>query len=296
MSLTQTLNFIVNHPLNRNHKASAIKRYVQWQIGSRLVPGPVVLEWVGGAKVIVRPGEKGMTQNVYCGLQEFADMAYLLHMVTPNDLFVDVGANVGSYTVLACAARGARGYCFEPVPATFARLMENLAINNLASRVTALNVGLAEIDGELRFTTGMGPSNHVVSDGDGQADALRVPVRRLEQALAGESPAFLKIDVEGFETPVLKGAEAILANPSVHSILIELNGSGLRYGFSEDAIVSMLNGFGFSACTYDPFGRELRPMMGKNNTGDNTLFVRNPDVIQERLKRAPRVRVGPTEF
>jgi hypothetical protein len=66
-------------------------------------------------------------------------MAYVLHTLTPDDFFVDVGANVGSYTVLACAVRGAKGYCFEPVPTTYRRLLDNLRLNDLTSRVVSLN-------------------------------------------------------------------------------------------------------------------------------------------------------------
>lgn len=296
MSLNQTLQFIVNHPLNRNHKASALFRFLKWQIGSRLVPGPVVFEWIAQSKMIVRPGDRGMTQNIYCGLHDFREMAYLLHSLTDQDLFVDVGANVGSYTVLACAARGARGYCFEPVPSTFARLTDNLTVNNLSGRVTALNIGVSDHEGVLKFTVGTGPTNHVASETDGQADLLSVPVRTLDEVLAGESPSMIKIDVEGFESPVLDGAAATLANPSLHSIVIELNGAGSRYGFDEGDIIRRLSGYGFVSYLYEPFTRELCAISGKNTTSDNTLFVRNADALQERLKRAPRISAGSVEF
>ena len=54
-------------------------------------------------------------------------------------------ANIGSYTVLASAVRHARAICFEPVPATFARLEQNLRLNQLDDRVTAHNVGVEVI-------------------------------------------------------------------------------------------------------------------------------------------------------
>ena len=108
----QTIKFIINHPLNRGHKLTSILRYVKWQIGSRLVPGAVVFEWINGSKFIVRNGATGLTGNIYTGLHEFSDMGFLLHVLRPADLFVDIGANVGSYTILACSAIGARGIAF----------------------------------------------------------------------------------------------------------------------------------------------------------------------------------------
>jgi FkbM family methyltransferase len=296
MSLTETFKFILNHPLNRNGRLRALERYLRWQIGSRILPGPVVLKWVGGAKLMVRPGDTGITQNIYCGLQDFAEMAYLLHVLTPRDLFVDVGANVGAYTVLACTAKGARGYCFEPVPSTFVRLRDNLLINDLSSRVTALNLGVADKEGELTFTSSGGTLNHVATDGDQRVPTVSVPVRTLDQLLAGESPSFLKIDVEGFETAVLRGAECTLSNPALHSILIELNGAGSKYGFDEASIVRMLNDYGFSSYLYDPLTRELSLLASKNETSDNTLFLRGESEVQERLRQAPRFRIGSTDL
>ena len=58
-------------------------------------------------------------------------MGFLLHVLRSEDLFVDVGANVGSYTILACSVVGARGISFEPVPSTYKRLVENMRLNHL---------------------------------------------------------------------------------------------------------------------------------------------------------------------
>ena len=74
-----------------------------------------------------------MTGNIYCGLVEFADMAFVLHVLRAGDLFVDIGANAGAYTLLASSVAGAKTTCFEPAPATYARLLViNPAIKNIA--------------------------------------------------------------------------------------------------------------------------------------------------------------------
>jgi len=108
MSVIDTLRFIVDHPLNRGHKKAALSRFLKWQVGARLVPGPVVVPWVGNTRMIVRRGDKGFTQNIYCGLRDFPEMSYLAHVLSSTDLFLDVGANVGAYTVLARAEGSAR--------------------------------------------------------------------------------------------------------------------------------------------------------------------------------------------
>ena len=293
MPLSKTLKFILGHPVTRGHRARSLLHFLKWQIGSRLVPGPVVYSWIEPSKLIVRRGATGVTGNVYCGLHDFSDMGYLLHVVSPDDLFIDVGANLGSYTVLACKARGARGCCFEPVPGTFDRLMENLRINDLTSRVQAFNLGLSDSDGELLFTSGEDTTNHVVGDSEvACADSVCVPVTTLDRALENYAPSVIKIDVEGYEAPVLKGAQNLLDRDSLHSVIIELNGSGSRYGHEDDDILNAMRAHGFSTFSYDPVARELTPLDGKKNPSGNTLFVRDVDAILKKIKSATKIRVG----
>ena len=292
MSLFSTITFILRHPLNRGRKVRAMIEFVRWQAGSRLVPGHVVFNWVAGARFIASPGETGVTGNIYCGLHEFADMAYLLHVLRSDDLFVDIGANVGSYTILACAARKAKGCCFEPVPETFERLMDNLRLNDLSGHVEAFNIGLSDKECEMVFTSGENCANHVVANTENPPDSIRVKVTQLDTILKDKSPSVMKIDVEGFETPVLAGAHAILSNKSLHSVIMELNGSGSRYGFDEDEILKTMSNYGFATYSYDPFARELAGLGGKNTLSGNTLFVRNKLAVLERIKMASEVLVG----
>jgi FkbM family methyltransferase len=262
MRIGNTLRYILGHPLNRNHPVKAIQRFLAWQIGSRLVPGAVVFDWIGGAKIIARRGETGITGSIYCGLQEFEEMSYVLHTIAPNDLFVDVGANIGAYTILACAVKGARGYCFEPVPGTYARLRANLRLNDLDERVTSLNMGVSDEEGVLHFTNDQDTVNHVATQNEkNNKNVVSVAVKTLDTVLRDEAPSIIKIDVEGFETPVLQGASKTLAQPSLHSIIIELNGSGARYGFDERALAKLLEAAGFRAYRYHPMERRLEALV-----------------------------------
>jgi len=205
MGLLSTLRFVLNHPINREHRLDALSRYVRWQVGGRLVQGELAYDWILGLKFLLRPGETGLTGNVYCGLHEFSSMGYALHTLGPEDLFVDIGANVGSYTLLACGGRKARGICVEPVPETFSRLLANVRLNDLSERVTALNIGLAEREGELLFTRSEDTVNRVVGPEDQGKETVSVQVRTLDGILGGAVPSLIKIDVEGFETAVVRG-------------------------------------------------------------------------------------------
>src|SRR5438552_4070158 len=123
-----TLRYIWSHPLAKHARKEAISRYVRWQIATRILDWPSVVPFIDGAKLVIERGMHGATGNIYCGLHEFAEMAFLLHFLRPADRFVDIGANVGTYTVLASAVVGARSMSIEPVSQTFAFLEQNLRI------------------------------------------------------------------------------------------------------------------------------------------------------------------------
>jgi hypothetical protein len=119
-----------------------------------------------------------------------------------------------------------------------------------------------------------------------------VPVRSLGAVLDGRSPPLFKMDVEGFETEVLAGAERALADPALLAVIMELNGSGVRYGCDEDALHRDLSGRGFETFRYRPFERVLEPLHGGRSGGGNTLYVRDAGWLAERVRSAPRFRLG----
>ena len=296
MSVLNVVKFITTHPLTRDNKFKSIIRFVKWQIGSRLVPGEIVYDWINGSRFRVRTGETGLTGNIYAGLHEFPDMGFLLHVLRDDDLFIDVGANVGSYTILACAAIGASAYAFEPIPNTYKRLVENMRLNHLENRVKCVNIGMGSEPASIVFTSNMDTGNHVLASGEQSDNTISVDVSTLDKVLSGESPAVMKIDVEGYEIPVLEGASEILKRRTLHSLIIELNGSGDRYGFDESRILEMLFDHGFRTYSYNPLDRILVKLQGKNLQSDNTLFIRNDSFVLDRLKTSPKITIHGKQF
>jgi enolase len=73
---------------------------------------------------------------------------------------------------------------------------------------------------------------------------------------------------------------------------MELNGSGTRYGFEEEEILNTMIDHGFSTYTYEPFSRELKTLNGKNNLSGNTLFIRNENLVKEKIKKSSLFLIG----
>jgi FkbM family methyltransferase len=293
-TLFRTVSGMLKHPLGRIERMATLRRFVRWQVGSRILGMPVAAPWIDGTRLLVSTGMRGATMNLYVGLQEFEDMGFTLHLLSPGDGFVDVGANVGVYSVLA-GSRGAWGLAFEPVPSAYQVLMDNLRLNGLCDRFDARNVGVGGEVGQLRFTVNGGPTNHVLTSEEVDEDSVAVPVRPLAELVGGRAPLMIKVDVEGFESEVIRGGIEVLSQASLMAILIELNGLGGRYGFRDSDNHDSLVGLGFRPVRYDPFHRTLAKL-DNHRTSGNTLYVRDAGALSVRLRNAAPFRWGNVEI
>ena len=296
MSLLRILRFIYTHPLNKRNKLKALQRYITWQIGSRILPSAVAINFVGKSRLLVKTGMTGATGNIYTGLHEFEDMSFLLHLLRKEDVFVDIGANVGSYTILAGSVAGSKCFSIEPIPTTFTALIDNVNLNGIYDKVCCLNIGIGKENGRLKFTSTLDSINHVKSTTDKEIDFIDVPVKKLDDVLGNKEPTLIKIDVEGFETEVIAGAVKTLSRHSLIAVIMELNGSGKRYGYDETALHQKMLDYGFCSYLYLPFERKLQPLNTKNNNSGNTLYLRNIEKIKERLQSSLKFMINGIEI
>jgi FkbM family methyltransferase len=292
LSAVHTVRWLWSHPLGARDRRGALARWARWQLGSRILGRAVVVAFVDETVLLVDPGMTGATGNVYVGLHEFADMAFVLHFLRETDRFVDAGANVGAYTILASGVCHAETVAVEPVGSAFQRLLANVRVNAIVDRVRACNVGLAAKSGRLRFTRSLDTVNHVVAGEDFEAgEGIEVPVVTLDELVGDRAPSLIKVDVEGYETAVFDGGVRTLGDDALSAIIVELTGLGANYGFDEAELQRRLESFGFRACTYEPFTRRLEPMRRKAPEG-NVLYVRGIEAVEDRVRRARAVRVN----
>ena len=183
-SLARLHQFFRTHPLTRNATFRAWARFVSWQINSR-IRSEVVVPWIFDLRLSVRRGMTGATGNLYCGLHEFFDMMLLLHFLRANDLFLDIGSNIGSYTMLASGGCGASTWAFEPDPEAVASLKRNVELNSLQHLVTVQAIALGSSDCTVPFTVGQDTVNRVANSSD--SDVRMVHQRPLNSVIEGRS-------------------------------------------------------------------------------------------------------------
>ena len=287
--LLTVIRWIIRQPLNRGNKQKALKRFLQWQLNVRINPYPIILPWVNGVKLIVKRGMTGATGNLYAGLHDFEDMSFLLHLLRDEDMFMDIGSNIGSYTILASGAIRWRSIAIEPIPSTYEHLKNNIAVNRMEDRVEALNIGLGSKHSTLLFTNTQDTVNHVAVDGE--KDTTEVSVQTLDGILKScTCPLLIKIDVEGFETEVLLGGKNTLNNPDLKAVIIELNGSGARYGYKDADIHAMFITAGFRPYAYEPFTRQLTELNAYSDES-NTIYIRDVDFVKNRIRVSDAFKV-----
>jgi len=133
--------------------------------------------------------------------------------VKKGDVFVDIGAHTGRYTVMASLMVGERGkvVAVEPDPSNFERLLANISLNRLKN-VIPLRVAASDSDGTATLHRSIFSSGQSIGQDLGRG-SIEVPTKTMDGVIREIGPGhvdWVKIDVEGFETEVLKGMKATI--------------------------------------------------------------------------------------
>jgi FkbM family methyltransferase len=204
---------------------------------------------------------------LYANPPDLAEMLVWRRTLGEGDLFLDVGANVGTYAIWA-AEQGAEVIALEPAADTFGLLEENIALNGY--RVTAVRAAAGDHCGSARFTAGLDAGNSLAPDGPVLTDLVTIDSLIGHRRVSG-----MKVDVEGFEIDVLRGAARALADHRIDLIQLEWNqASRFAVGTDRRPIAELLSGYGYRLYRPDP-GGHLAPVTGLDYGAD--VFAR-PDL------------------
>jgi FkbM family methyltransferase len=237
-------------------------------------PCPAVAR-IGGAEFELDLRE-ALHRAVYLDLFSIELRRVVLPLLRAGDLVVDVGANFGLWSVLA-ARRGCRVVAVEPVPPTRALLARNAARNGLVDQIEIAAVAVSDAPGQLEIAVPHGESGQASVSPD-PADSLErhaVEATTLDALLGERAVRFLKIDVEGHELAVLRGAERLLRGGQVEYVLLELSSAVLeRGGRSSGELIDLLTGAGFEFVRFIRANEGLRPRSSYGQLGLAQLRAR----------------------
>lgn len=206
-----------------------------------------------GAKLYVTLEDHAHRTTYTTGLYEPDTTAFLLRLLRPGDTFVDVGANVGYFTCLAAVA-GAHVHAFEPNPHVRKLLERSIELNGVEGRCVVNAAALTSTDGSVNLLVSRDKSNCGLSSlwswpEVGAHDPLSVPAMTLDAYCSHADLSVirvLKLDVEGAEPDVLRGAANLLEKTPPEYVICEI--SSRDDGDRSRSVERILRGAG-----YDPF-------------------------------------------
>jgi FkbM family methyltransferase len=286
------LRDVWNHPNNRGHRAVAIGRAVAWQLRKRLVRKLRTRKVFGSMRIWMDPHSGSASNILYFGDRfDLDEMTFMERYLQPGDHFVDVGANIGTYTLLAAALVGPTGRvdAFEAAPHLVRSLRANVALNDLDPSVCVHEMAASDADGSIPFRVDLDVSSRIAVESDPTSAVVLVRCDRLDAQLPDGPVAMAKIDVEGAEHAVLRGFAEHLETMNPPVLMLEVFANQLeRQGTSVAEVVGFLADAGYDLARYSAERAELQWLDGTGAKGNLLAVSRGArNVVFERMATAP---------
>jgi len=295
-NILKILKIIFNHPLNTNSKLKSFLRFSFFNLKKILNKEQIIFPWVEKSKLIFDNSEidtssqRQIKFNYYLGLAEYEEMAFLMHCLKKDDVFIDCGANLGIYTILASKVIGSGSIAFEPHPETVKKFMSQLNINNITNKVKIVNKAIGDKIDEVNFSNKKDALRRkILQKKEYEKDSfIKVKMTTLDYELSDiKRDFFIKMDLEGFEYNALKGAASILQKKNLKAIIIENNEKP-----EKNPISHLLAKYNFFPIEYFPKKRKIKIIKNFEHKL-NLIFIRNFKKIQSECVLSKNFKVYP---
>jgi|1186.fasta_scaffold37332_2 FkbM family methyltransferase len=266
-----------NHPANRGRRLRQLLSATLFQLRARVTRSPVRIK-IGERSQLWASLDNGPSiLAAYAPQPDYAEWNVWRRHLAPGDTFVDVGANVGIYSVLAHEV-GAQVIAVEPHPQNVARLERNLALNGAHAEVW--EVALTAEPAVIRFSGDLDARNHIVDDG-----GIEVRGDTFDHLIGDRTVAGMKIDVEGAERQVVSGAAKALTEGRIGLLQLEWNETAqANFGESREQVSVLLQEHGYRL--YRP---RLDGSLAETDASEGSdVFAGRPDRIAHLLAPVPR--------
>jgi FkbM family methyltransferase len=186
-----------------------------------------------------------IARSIYLyGTYDFAVTDAISSLLKPGDCFVDVGANIGTYSLIASRIVGPQGrvVAFEPAPRNLERLKDNISLNGLTN-VSLSEKAISDSCGAVDLYEVNNPQNSGQSSLEMRTGATKVSVfsTTLDKELGTSRVDVVKLDAEGYEDRTILGGTALFSRPNAPAVICE--------GHIADRPAELLRGFGYSVAS-----------------------------------------------
>ncbi len=286
--------------LQRKWRQFKRNRRLTWcksQIGNR---DNIVITIQSGVRIRLY-FDSELSKYIYCDTFEWQERQFMNRFLRPGDVFVDIGANIGLFTLIAAHRVGNAGrvYAFEPCMETYLRLLNNVQLNHL-SNASCHHMALSDNTGQLEMNISL--------DGFDAYNSMAQPIAGTsfsfenvnattwdnfaqENNLVGRV-TMMKIDVEGWEFRVLAGGCETLSRKDAPVLQVEFSEKASRSaGSSCASLYHQLEELGYQMFVHDARSRKLvYDPLRPSYSYLNLFAVKHPEQISSRLESRSRLR------
>jgi FkbM family methyltransferase len=265
-------------------KVGLLKRNLLFPLRNTVLRGRPLALQAGGQSFLLAP-EGAIPLEIWSRrYSEKFELEFILRILGPGMTFVDIGANVGLFSVPAAkkVQRG-RVFAFEPYGWTYQRLNQNAQLNNL-SNLHAARSALGDYTGDAVLQVnaagkdGLNTLGKPVHDDSEVVATEVVPITTLDDFLRENAIIHIdamKVDVEGAELLVFRGARNLLAKPDAPLILYESGILTKGHGYHPVETMWLLEQYGYSFFTIDSAGGRIATLTGMHSC-DTMLISAKP--------------------
>ena len=284
----KTLNYIYSHPNAQEKKIQSTVKFCAWQIYKRLTNNHLDINLLPQVKLRCYPNSYSASAALYCGLYDYDEMNFLLRYLRSEDLFIDVGANIGIYSLLACSIidRG-QVYSFEALSTNYQRLQENIELNNF-TQAKLFSLAISDRSGNISFNVTGNDSTAFIGE-DSQANTIVVPTDTLDNIAKNieiDNLTLVKMDIEGAELLALKGARSLLQQQRPEVWILEINDTVEHFGHTKKDIIDFLQSYNYDLYHYDAKKNQISLVDWSKHQGNNVLAIANSalDFVRDRIQ------------
>jgi FkbM family methyltransferase len=279
--VSRFLQLVMHHPSPIDNRLAALRRFVFRQTRKRITAKPLIVPWEG-MQLEVGPRARSAAAAYYLGRPDWWEFDFIERFLRPGDTAVDVGANVGIYSLFLAKQVGRHGtiVACEPDPENLAALTANLARNRL-HQVRVVQAAVADYDGTVPFASGRHTMSRIADTG--AAATCAVAVTTLDTLCAGTRPLYAKVDVEGVEHLVLRGARVLMAAGAPRVWQLEID----PHRHEQTALLAReLRAAGYETFVWDAPAGVLCPRRLADPPGKNLLAIADPAFVDRRVRLA----------
>jgi FkbM family methyltransferase len=255
----ESLKNLFKNQYNKAHPFFAIRRFIFWKIIRLLRLNDIQYSIWGDRKINLNSNSFHSMWLMYNYIVDWEEFNLIQDFIKNDDQVFDIGTNIGYYTIwISKFITSGKIHCFEPDKANFQKLKKNVELNQLQHITKLNNIAVNDVNGTLSFTSGLDGQNHInlkKSNNNINVVAMRLDSYVKENDLAKIS--YLKIDVEGFEFNVLKGAENLLKEKKIEIIQLEINNTLQNSNHNVHDILKLLTDHDYMLCGYQVEEKKL---------------------------------------